>query len=227
MVAIFVAFMFLSLVITDLGVQKWNAWQAARATSRQASVALFADESLWQVPEGVHLSDVHTWFRPDPAGGLEIGADSLIAHALGSVARIVLPRPGDQVTSGQPLFSLEQDGRSVTVPSTISGKIVAVNTRLQDQPTLVNSDPYGRGWVCRVTPTTLEAVTPSVRFGEKAVIWMESEFNRLREFLSINMSPEFALGAVSQDGGLPISGCLAALDKTAWAAFEAEFLTKK
>ncbi len=227
MVAIFVAFMFLSLVITDLGVQKFNAWQTARATSRQASAASFADESLWQVPEGVHLSGVHTWFRPDPAGGLEIGADSLIAHALGSVARIVLPRPGDDVASGQPLFSLEHNGRSITVPSTITGKIVAINTRLQDQPALLNSDPYGRGWVCRVTPTSLESVTPSVLFGEKAVIWMESEFNRLREFLAANMTPEFALGAVSQDGGIPISGCLTELDKTAWAAFETEFLNKK
>jgi glycine cleavage system H protein len=227
MVAIFVAFMFVSLVLTDLGVQKWNAWQTARSTARAASNAVISSEALWQVPEGVHLSDVHTWFRPDPTGGLEIGADTLITHAIGVVRRIVLPNPGDQVTAGQPLFHLEQDGRSLTVPCTITGKVMAVNSRLQNQPALLNSDPYGSGWICRVTPTTVGAVTPNVRFGEKAIIWLESEFTRLREFLSVQITPEFALGATSQDGGLPASGCLGELDKAAWNAFEAEFLKKK
>ena len=68
---------------------------------------------------------------------------------------------------------------------------------------------------------------PNVRFGEKAIIWLESEFTRLREFLSTQLSPEFALGATSQDGGLPTSGCLTELDEAAWTAFETEFLKGK
>ena len=227
MVAIFVAFMFLSLVITDLGVHKWNAWRAARSTHRAVGNAAINNNELWQVPEDVHLSDVHTWFRPDPSGGLEIGADTLIAHALGAVGRVVLPNPGDHVINGQPLFRLERDGREITVPSSITGKVVAVNPRLQTHPALLNSDPYGNGWICRVTPTSLGAMMPNVRFGEKAIIWLESEFTRLREFLSTQLSPEFALGATSQDGGLPTSGCLTELDEAAWTAFETEFLKGK
>jgi glycine cleavage system H protein len=227
MVAIFVAFMFVSLVLTDLGVQKWNAWQAARSTERTTSDAAISSEVLWQVPEGVHLSDVHTWFRPDPTGGLEVGADPLITHAIGAVRRVVMPNPGDQVAAGQPLFRLEQDDRSITVPATITGKVMAVNGRLQNQPALLNSDPYGTGWICRITPTTIGSVTPSVRFGEKAIMWLESEFARLREFVSLQITPEFALGATSQDGGLPTSGCLGELDKAAWSAFETEFLKRK
>jgi glycine cleavage system H protein len=227
MVAIFVAFMFISLVLTDLGVHKWNAWQAARSTQRTASDAALSSEVLWQVPEGVHLSDVHTWFRPDPAGGLEIGADPLITHAIGAVRRVVLPNSGDQVTVGQPLFRLERDGRSITIPCTITGQVVAVNGQLQKQPTLLNSDPYGSGWICRVTPTAVGAATRNVRFGEKAIIWLESEFNRLREFLSVEIMSDFDLGVTSLDGGFPTTGCLTELDQTAWSAFEAEFLKKK
>src|SRR5580700_11967863 len=99
MVAIFVAFMFVSLVLTDLGVEKWKAWQAARDLQLAASGAALGSAALWQVPEGVHLSESHTWFRSDPAGGLEIGADPLITHAIGAVRRIVLPQSGDQVTA--------------------------------------------------------------------------------------------------------------------------------
>lgn len=224
MVAIFVALMFVGLVLTDLGVDRWKAWQAARAVRPVESTAPAGWESLWQVPEGVHVSSTHTWFRPDPSGGLEMGADSLIAHAIGAVQQIVLPRPGDQVTAGQPLFRLLRDGHKISVPSTLSGQVAVVNSQLSDEPSLVNSDPYGRGWVCRITPTATGAVAPSTRFGETAILWLESEFSRLREFLFVQMDPELALGATSQDGGIPTSGCLAELDNGAWSAFEKEFL---
>jgi hypothetical protein len=189
MVAILVAFMFVSLVLTDLAVVKWKAWRAAgtaRARELQSSVAAIAPETLWQVPEGVHLSGAHTWFRPDPAGG-----------------------------------------RSITVPCTITGKVMAVNSRLQDQPGLLNSDPYGSGWICHVIPTAIGSVAPKVRFGEKAILWLQSEFARLGEFLSAQIPTEMPLGATSQDGGLPSSGCLEELDKAAWNAFETEFLKWK
>lgn len=224
MVAIFVALMFVGLVLTDLGVDSWNAWQAARAVRPVENTALAGLESLWQVPEGVHVSSTHTWFRPDPAGGLEMGADSLIAHAIGAVQQIVLPQPGEQVTAGQPLFRLVRDGHKISVPSTLSGKVAVVNSQLSDEPNLVNSDPYGRGWICRITPTSTGAVAPSTRLGESAILWLESEFSRLREFLFVQMDPELALGATSQDGGVPTSGCLAELDSRAWNAFEKEFL---
>jgi glycine cleavage system H protein len=227
MVAIFVAFMFLSLVLADLGVEKWKAWKAVAATHPAKSVAAFSMESLWQVPEGVYLSSAHTWFRPDPAGGLEIGVDPLITRAIGAIGRIIPPEPGEQVAAGQPLFKIERDGRSITVPSSVTGKVVAVNRRLQDQPSLLNSDPYGAAWICHVTPTSIGSVTPSLRFGEKAILWLESEFTRLREFLSAQVAPELALGITSQDGGVPSSGCLAELDSAAWSAFESEFLNRK
>lgn len=230
MVAIFVAFMFVSMVLADLGVVKWKEWRAAgtaRAAQSEARVQVFLQEELWQVPEGIHLSGAHTWFKPDPAGGLEIGADPFIAHAIGAISRIVLPKPGDQVTMGRPLFQLERSGRSIAVPSTITGKVMAVNSRLEDHPGLLNSDPYGGGWVCHVTPTTIEAAAPTVRFGEKAILWLEGEFTRLGEFLSAQLPTEMPLGATSQDGGLPSSGCLNELDKAAWSAFEREFLKCK
>jgi glycine cleavage system H protein len=227
MVALFVAFMFVGLVLTDLGLHKWNAWQTMRTAERAQQDSVISRKPLWEVPEGVHLSDVHTWFRPDPMGGLEVGADPFITHAIGAVRRVVLPNVGDQVTAGQPLFQLERDGRSITIPCTVTGQVVAVNSRLQKQPTLLSSDPYGSGWVCRVTPTSVGAVKPNLRFGESAMLWLEGEFNRLREFLSVEIMSDIDLGVTSLDGGFPTAGCLRELDQAAWSSFEAEFLKLK
>lgn len=222
MVAIFVALMFVGLVLTDLLLEKTKAWRAARALQPVAGRTLGFD--AWQVPEGVHLSNAHTWARPDPTGGLEIGADALIAHAMGAVERIILPVAGEQVEAGQPLFRLEREGRTAIVPSNITGRVTEVNGNLLTRPGLLNADPYGIGWVCRVVPTSVAGVAPQVRFGEKAATWLETEFARLGEFLSARVPAMVPVGATSQDGGLPSAGCLAELDQKAWSEFETEFL---
>lgn len=227
MVAIFVAFTFVSLVLTDLVVEKWQAWwvaRPARARSPRVTAMEHGFEAWCRVPEGVHLASPHTWVKPDPAGGLEIGADALIARAVGAVGRIMLPQVGDQVTAGQPLFRLERHGCIVTIPSVFTGRVMAVNSRLADQPELLSSDPYGNGWVCHLTPTHVEDAAPSVRFGEQAAMWLENEFARFAEFIFGQLSPDLALGVTSQDGGLPAVGCLSELGPKAWSAFEANFL---
>ncbi len=229
MVAIFVAFLFVSLVLTDLTIEKWRAWRvayAARATSRTAEVMAYGFEALCQVPEGVHLANQHTWVKPDPTGGLEMGADALIVRAVGAVRRIILPKVGDQVTAGQTLFRLEHDGRAVTIPSAMTGRVMAVNDRLVDHPELLSSDPYGSGWICYLSPTRVEEPAASIRFGEQAAMWLEKEFVRFQEFIFAQVSPDLALGVTSQDGGLPAFGCLRELGPSAWSAFEASFLNR-
>jgi glycine cleavage system H protein len=226
MVAIFVALTFVCLVLTDLGVEKWQAWRVAhpgRARTRAAIMVSGLD--VWcRVPEGVHLANQHTWVKPNPTRSCGIGADALIARAVGTVYRIILPKVGDQVSAGQPLCRLEHNGRAVTIPSAITGQVTAVNSRLIDQPELLSSDPYGSGWICYLNPTPVQEPAPSLRFGEQAARWLENEFVRFREFISAQSSPDLALGVTSQDGGFPAVGCLGELDPTAWSAFEADFL---
>jgi glycine cleavage system H protein len=229
MVAIFVAFLFVSLVLMDLGIEKWKAWRVAHpalAKYPTAEAMAYGFGALCQVPEGIHLANQHTWVKPDPRGGLEIGADALIVRAVGAVRRIILPKVGDQVTAGQPLFRLEHNGCAVTIPSAMTGRVMAVNNRLVDQPELLSSDPYGSGWICYLNPTRVEEPAPSVRFGEQAAMWLENEFVRFREFIFAQVSPDLALGVTSQDGGLPAVGCLGELGPTAWSAFEADFLQR-
>ena len=224
MVAVCVAFMFLSLIIADFGVQKWKAWQLAHSSHYQADLAAVASEDFWNVPEGIHLSDRHTWFRSNPSGGLEIGVDALIARAVGSASHIVAPKVGTTLSPGQPLFTIEHGTHRLSIPTLITGQVVAVNPRVQGRPQLLTSDPYGNGWICRITPTNLDATQHAVRFGVKATVWLQSEFSRLGDFLTRQALPDLALGATSLDGGMPTQGCLDELDDKAWKTFEKEFL---
>jgi glycine cleavage system H protein len=215
MVALFVALMFISFVLVDLFVQTLQA--------RRAAVPAPVDLS-WNIPKGFYLSEGHTWFHSDSSVGVRVGVDALVAHALGAVEKVVLPKLGEPVKVGQPLFQLEHQGCDLKISSSITGHVVALNPALGKRPELVAQDPYGSGWICAITPTQPDGGSGGMRSGEKAAAWLEQEFHRFREFLSRQVSPDLALSVTYPDGGLPVVGSLTQLAGGSWCAFEAEFL---
>jgi len=151
--------------------------------------------------------------------------DALVAHALGAVEKVILPKLGQMVKAGQPLFRLERQGRGLIVQSSVTGRVVALNPRLGKSPDSVAKDPYGAGWICAITPTQSDDSPRGMRSGQKAANWLEQELHRFREFLSQEVSPNLATNMTLADGGLPATGALAELPLRGWGAFEASFLT--
>ena len=213
MVALFVAVMFIGFVVLDVVVQRFERRRAAVPAGLP-----------WKVPRGFYLSEGHTWSYPDSSVGVRVGADALLAHAMGAVEKVVAPKLGELVKAGQPLFRLEYRGYGVEIPSSITGKVVALNPGLAERPELVAKDPYGSGWICAITPTRPDARSGGTRSGDKAIAWLEEEFHRLREFLSMQVSPDLAVSVTYPDGGLPAVGSLTQLGLSGWRAFEKEFL---
>jgi len=231
MVAIFVALMFVGLVLMDAVVQKIEAGRAPSVAPlqvprriRPAPVTAQVGSFPWAVPQGVYLSEGHAWFKSDPGGEVRVGADALVAHALGRLEKVVFPKTGDLVRRGQPLFYLVHEGEVLTVSSSVTGRVVDINPELQESPELVVRDPYGAGWVCRIVSAYLDDGSGKMRLADKAAFWLECEFDRFCEFVSAHVAPDLALGLTSADGGLPEIGALTHLNDTAWSAFEAEFL---
>jgi glycine cleavage system H protein len=155
------------------------------------------------------------------------GADALVGRALGTVNRVILPRVGQVVSTGSPLFCLDLNGRALAVPSPVTGKVVSVNSQLQSRPELVAQAPYSDGWVCRIPPTRLAQQKTALRVGEEARAWLEREMDRLAEFLWSGLPADPALGATSLGGSAVVPGSFKGFDEKIWRAFEHEFLTPK
>jgi glycine cleavage system H protein len=218
--------MFVGFILADAIVQKVAAQRAAKALApaRNLAGACEGVVSWLTVPEGVYLSAGHAWTMPLQEGAVRAGVDGLVGRALGTITRIRLPRVGRAVKEGEPLFRLVLDGRSLAVSSPVSGRVASINARLEKHPALVARDPYGQGWVCSLVETPLSGGSTPRRYGAKAALWLETEVARFQEFVSMQVTPDMALGATSQDGGVPVVGVLAQFDREVWKRFEQEFL---
>jgi len=86
--------------------------------------------------------------------------------------------------------------------SPLSGRITETNLNLRLQPSLVNRDPYGAGWMILVRPTNLETCLRQLSYGPKVKEWLADEINKLRLLINSFTNDEHACAVTMNDGGL-------------------------
>ena len=97
-------------------------------------------------PSELRYTEEHEWARADGAR-VTVGITQYAQDALGDVVYVDLPATGTRVESGQPFGEVESTKSVSDLYAPLSGTIVERNESLESQPELVNSDPYGEGWM--------------------------------------------------------------------------------
>ncbi len=105
------------------------------------------------IPEDRLYTSAHEWIVRGDDGVLTVGISDFAQDALGDIVYVDLPDVGSDVAAGETLAEVESTKSVGEVYSPVSGKVVVVNTSLDDQPELVNSDPYGAGWIVKLAPS--------------------------------------------------------------------------
>ncbi|MGZ6071961.1 MAG: glycine cleavage system protein GcvH [Myxococcaceae bacterium] len=103
-------------------------------------------------PKNLRYTKEHEWARRD-GGGVVVGVTAHAQEALGDVVYVELPKVGDTLTAGSPFGVVESTKAVSELFAPISGKETKVNTALSDEPSSINSDPYGAGWIVEVEPS--------------------------------------------------------------------------
>jgi glycine cleavage system H protein len=101
------------------------------------------------IPEGLRYTRQHEWVLIDGESA-RIGITDLAQDALGNIVHVQLPALGQAVLSGASVVEVESSKSVSDIYSPVSGSVVLVNESLATQPGLVNSDPYGSGWLYEV-----------------------------------------------------------------------------
>ena len=109
------------------------------------------------IPDDLRYTAEHEWLRTE-GDEIRVGITDYAQDALGDIVFASLPEVGAQVEAGTAVGELESTKSVSDVYSPVTGTVVARNEALDGSPELVNSDPYGEGWLFEVVPSDASAV---------------------------------------------------------------------
>ena len=119
-------------------------------------------------PKNLRYTKDHEWARREGAA-VVVGVTAHAQEALGDVVYVELPKVGDTMTAGSPFGVVESTKAVSELFAPISGKVTKVNSALSDEPSTINSDPYGAGWIVELTPSEpsqLDGLMDADAYGE-------------------------------------------------------------
>ena len=111
------------------------------------------------IPDSLKYTKEHEWVSESSPTLIRMGITDFAQGALGDIVYVQLPKVGDVVVADKVCGEVESSKSVSEIFSPVSGTIVAVNDGLNQTPELLNSDPYGQGWLAEIevtdTPTAL------------------------------------------------------------------------
>jgi glycine cleavage system H protein len=122
-----------------------------------------------EIPEGLRYTAEHEWVAPADPGPVRVGITDFAQDALGDIVYVQLPDIGTQVKAGESFGEVESTKSVSEIYAPISGTVVTRNDLLGDTPELINSDPYGEGWLVEIQPTdpaTLDDLHDAIGYRE-------------------------------------------------------------
>jgi len=104
------------------------------------------------IPEELKYTESHEWVRLEDDGTVTVGVTDFAQESLGDLVFVEAPEVGASLDRGDACAVVESVKAASDVYAPISGEVLAANERLADEPELINSDPYGEGWLMRMQP---------------------------------------------------------------------------
>lgn len=102
------------------------------------------------IPSHLQYTESHEWVSIDDDGNARIGITDHAQEALGDLVYVELPAVGDEISQSDPCAVVESVKAASDLYAPVSGTIIAVNEALDDDPAVINSDPYDDGWLFQV-----------------------------------------------------------------------------
>lgn len=127
-----------------------------------------------EAPDDLRYSKSHEWVRSNADGTATIGITDHAQDQLGDLVYVEVPEAGRELAAGDACAVVESVKAASDVYVPIAGAVVTGNEALADSPEVVNSDPYGAGWLLKMKPADAAAINSLMNAGEYQA-FVESE----------------------------------------------------
>jgi glycine cleavage system H protein len=103
-----------------------------------------------EIPSELRYRESHEWVRDEGNGTAVVGISDPAQAALGDMVFVELPEPGMSYNQGEPCAVVESVKAASDAYAPVSFEVIEANSALEDNPELVNTDPYGDGWLFKI-----------------------------------------------------------------------------
>lgn len=132
-----------------------------------------ADIKGYNVPEDLYYHKEHMWVKVD--GDIAIvGLDDFSQKLAGEISYVDLPSEGDSVNKDEAVGSYETGKWMGKFFAPVSGELIEKNADVEDDPSLINSDPYGKGWIFKIKMSNKDELNSLMKFPEVET-WLNGE----------------------------------------------------
>lgn len=129
----------------------------------------------YNMPDGLYYHKEHAWVKVSDDGIVLIGMSDFYQKNSGDTTYIDLPFEGDDVEQGETCGKIQSAKWVGKFVSPLSGEILEVNEDLEDDPTLINKDSYGEGWIMKLKPSDKDGELANLFHGAAVTDFVKKE----------------------------------------------------
>lgn len=214
------------MIIAIDAVVKYSRWKKLVNLTPSKLIPPVFNENSVMSPKGLYYDKTHTWVFMEKKGTVKIGIDDFLLHVTGPINRIKMREQGEKIKKGEPLFSIFQNGKHLSIKSPISGTIIFRNNLIVNDALLLNSSPLQDGWIYEIEPLNWQRESQFLIISDTYKAWLKNEFVRLKDFLAYNrlLNNSEVATLMLQDGGELKEHVLADFGPKIWEEFQNKFI---
>ena len=134
----------------------------------------------YDMPDELYYHEEHSWARVE-GNRVTVGMDDMFQKEAGDIVFVDLPDEEDEVEQGEVCGKIQSRKWIGNLGAPVSGEIVEINEELEDDASLINQDPYGKGWVLVIEATDLENELANLMHGDSLLPFIDQEIKRTEE----------------------------------------------
>jgi glycine cleavage system H protein len=139
-----------------------------------------ADIKGYNMPDELYYHKDHSWAKVDGTK-IRVGMDDFFQKEAGDIVFVDLPEEEDEVSQGETCGKIQSRKWIGKLVAPVSGEIAEVNEELEDDTRLVNTDPYGKGWILVIEASNLEEELGQLMKGAAVAPFIEQEIKRAED----------------------------------------------
>ena len=139
-----------------------------------------ADIKGYDMPDDLYYHKDHSWAKVD-GKKVTVGMNDFFQREAGDIVFVDLPEEEDEVSQGETCGKIQSRKWIGKLVAPVSGEITEINEALEDDTSLINTDPYGKGWILVIEASSLEEELGNLMKGPAVAPFIEEEIKRAEE----------------------------------------------